>query len=136
MLCIVFPQVAESQTTNNDEINPKIEFLQEPDPQDSLALYLEWKQTSYSSCVLFAKRITGYVGTVGAARNWSKNSKIPIVGGVVVLNEGKYGHVAVITAVSEDSFTVVEVNYIPNKKSTRTINNADKAILGFWQPNL
>lgn len=89
--------------------------------------------TSYCSCVLFAKSLTGYSKLVGNARNWPRNTKVPIVGGVVVTNESRAGHVAVITAVHSDSIEVVEANYSRCRKSSRTISLNSSVILGYWR---
>ncbi len=93
-------------------------------------LYKDWvkeqelkkkRGSSYCSCVLYAKSLTGYSQSVGAARNWPKNSPVPVVGGVVVTNESRIGHVGVILSIDGDSITITEANYYRCKKSTRTI---------------
>jgi surface antigen len=89
--------------------------------------------TSYCSCVLFAKSLTGYSKLVGNAINWPKNSKVPMVGGVVVTNESRAGHVAVITAVRDGEFDIVEANYSRCRKGVRTLKINNPVILGYWQ---
>jgi len=86
----------------------------------------------FCSCVLFAKSLTGYSKLVGNARNWTKNSKVPVVGGVVITNESRAGHVAVITAIRDGEFDVVEANYSRCRKGVRTIKLTNPAILGYW----
>lgn len=88
---------------------------------------------NFCSCVLFAKAMTGYNIPVGNARNWPKNSKVPVVGGVVITNESKAGHVAVITKVNPDSIEVVEANYVRCRKGTRQISLNSPVILGYWR---
>ncbi len=135
---MVFPnKVVSQQIVSYEEqqiVQPTAVYEQaDTDKVKSAILTAKAKQTDYSSCVTFAKRLTGYLATIGAARNWPTNAEIPLVGGVVVLNEGKYGHVGVITAVNADSFTIVEANYIPNQKSSRTLNINNLDIKGFWK---
>ncbi len=91
------------------------------------------RQVGYCSCVIYARSITGYNNSVGNARNWPKNSKVPVVGGVVVTNESRVGHVAVITAVYPDKIEVQEANYSRCRKTTRTISLNSPVIKGFWQ---
>jgi surface antigen len=139
VLCTVFPNKSISQQSSNAIIQPEpIQFL-EPDLAGSDKLYQQWlaqkqaaKAPAFCSCVSFAKQLTGYMDSVGAARNWPLNAKIPTVGGVVVLNESKAGHVAVIEAVAGSTLTVAESNYIPCQKSQRTIEINDSQIIGYW----
>ena len=87
------------------------------------------------SCVSYSKFRTGYSESVGNARNWPKNSQVPTVGGVVVTNESRPGHVGYIIAVREGSFDIIEANYSRCKVTTRTISINNPLILGFWTPN-
>ncbi len=84
------------------------------------------------SCVYFAKAITGYNKTVGAARNWPINTKIPLVGEVVVTKESYTGHVIVITAVRPGEIDIVEGNYLHCKATQRTLPLTDPLIKGYW----
>ena len=139
-LAMVFPTTVNSQTiTSYDEAkitNPS-RVYSTPSPETVQEALATTRANSaipqFCSCVTFVKGLTGLQETVGAARNWPINSKIPTVGGVVVLNESKFGHVAYITAVSQNSFTVVEDNYVPCAKSTRTLLLTDPGILGYWK---
>lgn len=85
------------------------------------------------SCVSYAKSLTGFSQSVGAARNWPRNVSEAVVGGVVVTNEGPYGHVAVITRVWVNTFEVTEANYVAGKVTTREINKNNQAIIGYWR---
>lgn len=85
------------------------------------------------SCVLVAKAFTGVTQSIGNARNWPRNSSVPVVGGVVITNESRAGHVAFITSVSNDEFSVKEGNYEHCKLSTRTIAINSPFILGYWK---
>ena len=87
---------------------------------------------NFCSCVVFARYLTAFNQSVGAARNWPKNTPYPSVGGVVITNESYAGHVAVITKINADSIEVVEANYIPCSKSTRTILLNSPIIMGYW----
>ncbi len=142
MFYAVFPNKALSQTITSYEeqaiTNPSADYST-PDYK----VVAEWiaqnnansVKLGFCSCVTFVKRLTGYDQVVGAAKNWPTNSEQPQVGGVVVLNESKVGHVAYITAVGQDSFTVAEANYISCEKSNRVISLNDPAIMGFWTNN-
>ncbi len=79
----------------------------------------------------------------GNAKLWLKNAqgfgiqtgKVPVPGAVVVTNESKYGHVAFIESVSENSFVVSEMNYEKfGKINKRTISKTSKAIKGYIYP--
>jgi hypothetical protein len=86
------------------------------------------------SCVLFVKSKTGFSRSIGYARNWPKNTTAPQVGGVVITNESRAGHVAYITGLNSESIEVIEANYVKCKVSTRTIPLNSKIIMGFWNP--
>jgi surface antigen len=98
-------------------------------------------------CVAYCKAKTGYSGKVSSAKNWPINSRKPVIGGVVVLNIGYFGHVAYIESVNEKKkiFTVSQFNFgkliCPEcgvtenyKKVTRnTYSLGDKRIIGYWK---
>lgn len=90
------------------------------------------KTKSYCSCVLYARSLTGYGSSVGNARNWPKNVAYPVVGGVVITNESRAGHVGVITWVNGDTFGIAEANYSRCQKGTRSLNINNPVILGYW----
>ncbi len=138
----MFPNKAISQTiTTYDEAATTNPSVVRSTP--NYKIVAEWvaadkaKQTTsgFCSCVNFAKRLTGYASVVGAAKNWPTNIDRATVGGVVVLKESVSGHVAYITSVSDNSFTVAEANYISCKKSNRVISLTDPEIIGFWANN-
>lgn len=59
-------------------------------------------------------------------------SKTPTVGSIMVSSESWWGHVALVTSVNSDSFTVSEMNYKGwAKKSSRTIAKGSRVIKGF-----
>jgi surface antigen len=130
------PAIAESPSKLNED------YVMRENPEVTEQLYEEWlnqqtkrpKQPSgrNCSCVLFAKARTTFSQSIGAARNWTRNSFQPVVGGVVITNESSAGHVAIITAVREDSFDVIEANYVRCQVTTRTIPKDYKLIIGYW----
>ncbi len=84
-------------------------------------------------CVPFVQA-HGYADLHGNAYQWKKyiNTPEPTIGGVVVLKGGRYGHVALITAVKPDSIQVVEQNYFgPHIVDHREIAINDRAVVGF-----
>lgn len=80
----------------------------------------------------------------GNAKNWLDNaraygavvSRTPAVGAIVVTTDNKrYGHVAYVESVSENGFTVSEMNYQKfGKVNTRFIPNGSGIIRGFIHP--
>lgn len=87
------------------------------------------------SCVSFAKAITGHPGEVwGNAWQIEANAAIPWPGYLVLLNEGRYGHVSVIQKIEGNLLYVVEANYYPGTVSRRVIPIDYPAIRGFRIP--
>lgn len=127
-LLLAFPSKAISSTTEKS-----VEFL-EPDLQVAEILYQDWKTKQYCSCVLYAKALTGYSRPVGWAKNWPINTGLPVIGGVIVTNDGLAGHVAVITAITGETLALKEANWLSCQKSTRQLNMTDSSIMGFWRP--
>jgi hypothetical protein len=87
-------------------------------------------------CVSFV-RAHGYEQYSGNAFSWWKytDTDKPKVGGVVVLNESRAGHLALITDVASDSFEVVEQNYKGLYQiSSRSIDFGYNKIVGFIKP--
>jgi hypothetical protein len=87
------------------------------------------------SCVEYSRIKTGWqTPPMGIARNHPRNIGYPAVGAIVITNESRAGHVAVITAIYDTYFEVIESNFIRCQISTRRIENDSKSILGFyWQ---
>ncbi len=76
----------------------------------------------------------------GNARDWlvnakaygAKEGKVPIVGAIMVSNESKYGHVALVQEVKGDQFEVAEMNYKgKGVVDYRWISMADSHVKGF-----
>ena len=93
----------------------------------------------YGYCTWYVaqKRTIPWGGNAGtwlyhAKASGYATSKTPTVGSIMVSSESWWGHVALVTGVSADSFTVSEMNYKGwAKKSTRTISKSNRAIKGF-----
>ena len=84
-------------------------------------------------CVDFVQA-HGYSNLRGNAYLWAKyvNTAVPVAGGVVVLRGGRYGHVALVTAVKSDSVQIVEQNYFGLYiVDHREVALNDKSIVGF-----
>ena len=92
--------------------------------------------TSDGQCVSFVQ-VHGYSGLKGNAKDWVRyiNTSMPQVGGVVVFvghGYGFYGHIALITAVKENSIQVVEQNFYGRRiVDHREVSLNDSAIAGF-----
>jgi surface antigen/LysM repeat protein len=94
----------------------------------------------YGYCTWYVSQ-KRYVPWSGNAGTWLYHAKAagyatgraPKVGAIVVTTENRYyGHVALVTGVSGDSFTVSEMNYAGfAKKSSRSISTSSRAIKGF-----
>jgi len=91
--------------------------------------------TGNGQCVDFVQA-HGFARMSGNANTWKRyiNTPVPVAGGVVVLKGGRYGHVALITAVLPGSIQVVEQNYYgPYIIDHREISLSDRLIVGFIQ---
>ena len=76
----------------------------------------------------------GYPNLHGNAYLWAKysNTPTPVVGGVVVFRGGRFGHVAIVTAVEANSIQIVEQNYYGLYViDHRQVSLDDKSIRGF-----
>jgi LysM repeat protein len=86
-------------------------------------------------CVDFVQA-HGFPKLSGNANTWKRyiNTPVPVAGGVVVFRGGRFGHVALITAVKTNSIQVVEQNYYsPYVIDHREISLTDRSIVGFIQ---
>lgn len=86
-------------------------------------------------CVDFVQA-HGFSKMSGNANTWKRyiNTPVPVVGGVIVLRGGRYGHVALVTAVKPNSIQIVEQNYYGLYIiDHREISLSDKSIVGFIQ---
>ncbi len=64
-------------------------------------------------CVQYAEYVTG-IYRRGNANVWTKyiNSTEPVIGSIVVLNEGSIGHLAAVKDIKGDSILITEQNYL------------------------
>ncbi len=93
----------------------------------------------YGYCTWYVaqKRNVPWGGNAGTWLYHAKSAgyatgKSPTVGSIMVSSESWWGHVALVTSVSADSFTVSEMNYKGwAKKSTRVIAKNNRVIKGF-----
>ncbi len=86
-------------------------------------------------CVAFVQA-HGFANLHGNASQWARyiNTTTPVAGGVVVLRGGRFGHIALITAVKPSSIQIVEQNYYgPYVIDHREISLTDRAIVGLIQ---
>lgn len=86
------------------------------------------------SCVSFVKSQTGYSQSVGNAKNWPVNSKVPVPNSVIVTYESSAGHVAIVSH-SDDQYVYIkaEANYSRCKVTgLRKLPLNSKVIKGFW----
>lgn len=87
-------------------------------------------------CVTYVKYILSKVGITeysGNAIKWAAfiNTDIPIVGDVIVMNIGKYGHVGIVKEIKETTIIVRSQNIIPGLVSDDEFDISDKRILGY-----
>ena len=118
-----------------------------PDPEASQKLYLEWQLTQKANklvgkyggqCVTFARNYTKATPeiVVGMAKKVSTNTTTPEIGAIVKTNESKFGHLAVVIAITDETETVVESNYHWNEViSIRQISLTDPRIVGYLTIN-
>ena len=84
------------------------------------------------SCVEYAKSVLEKEGEIwGNAGDILPNSNEPSIGSIVLLNEGKNGHIGVITYQNDTEFTITEANYKPCEITTRTLPRDYKPIRGY-----
>ena len=82
------------------------------------------------SCIAYLTSL-GIKLPLGDAIDITPNST-PHVGGIALFTYGKLGHVALITAISTSTFTIIEANYHRCTSDTRIINWNDKHLQGFY----
>lgn len=151
---LLFPYQATAQITPTEEpvVAPIVVVADEPLVANAAVaeqLYQDWlteqkkpkavkkvtAKAAVCSCVLYAKALTGYTKSIGVARRWTKNSPVPVVGGVVITNESPAGHVAFVAALDGDIMTLDEANYTRCKVTAgRKLNVNNPIVLGFWTP--
>lgn len=106
----------------------KMLALQNNSNQEKVKLY-----PNNGQCIPFARAISG-LPVSGTARNVTTNSNTPSVGAVVITSESVSGHAAVVTAINENSFEVIERNFDRGWVTKRTIPKLARFIKGFVTP--
>jgi len=124
---------------SNELIVPDGQF---PGPKPSIKSYPKgsggsgiYVSVGDGQCVAFVQA-HGFANMHGNAYQWAKyiNTQAPLAGNAVVLKGGRWGHIALITAVKESSIQVVEQNFYGLYViDHREISLADRAIVGFIQ---
>ena len=96
-------------------------------------LNLEPTDFDPTSCISFAKSVLGYPQWIkwGNAKEIVPNSDEPSIGTVVILDEGKFGHVAVVIDFTRDEITIIEANWIPGIITERTLKRDNPLIRGY-----
>lgn len=120
--------------------HPNLTREQMSDPLFSLQFVIDeikkgnqWKWVG-CSCVQFARALGVKIPPKTDAKDLKPNAT-PQIGGLVLLKYGKLDHVATITSLGSQDFSVREANYqSPCQITKRTITYQDKAIRGFWSP--
>jgi hypothetical protein len=87
-------------------------------------------------CVVFVRQFTGVARSqvAGMAKFVKTNSSAPQIGSIVKTKESRYGHVAVVVAITEEQILVVESNYSWNQRiSMRWISKQSSKIVGYLQ---
>ena len=149
-LCVGIPNKVVSQTIQGyDEAkitNPSAVYSQ-PDPNEVARAYQSWLLQQKAkklvgkyggACVTFARNFTeSSTDTVsGMAKNVATNTTTPEIGAIVKTNESRFGHLAVVIGLTDDTATVVEANYHWNGViGIREIPLDDPKIVGYLTIN-
>ncbi len=101
--------------------NPSAVYSQ-PDPNEVSRAYESWILTQKATklkgkyggaCVTFARNFTKATPDIvgGMAKNVATNTTTPEIGAIVKTSESRWGHLAVIIAINDQTLTVVDSNY-------------------------
>ena len=88
--------------------------------------------TLASNCIKWARWYLNREEEVWGYPREIQVTQEPRINGVVVTNEGFFGHVAVIQGIVGDTLYLIEANYIPSQVSTRSINIDNVLIRGYY----
>ena len=84
------------------------------------------------SCISYVQAKTGHVGEIwGYPNKLEPNSSIPWPGSLVLLNEGEFGHIALILSIEGSNLLIIEANYIECRVSTRVLSINAPQIRGY-----
>jgi hypothetical protein len=81
------------------------------------------------NCYQFVKI---FVGNLPRMKEIMSNSRVPRVGGLIILDYNGLKHIAYLVKVSKDGIHVKEANFTPCLAAERLIDFTDKAIVGFY----
>ena len=70
----------------------------------------------------------------GIAELIEPNSVIPWPGYIVLLNEGEYGHLAVILGIEGSNLRIIEANYVECRVTQRILDVSSPLIRGYFNP--
>lgn len=86
-------------------------------------------------CVFYVQRLYPGIHTRnGWARTFPINSRVPQIGGVVVLEEGPWGHVALVSDILQGKIVLSEANYVYHRITNgRTVPLNSSDIKGYYQ---
>lgn len=93
------------------------------------------EDTVNCSCVTFARKNSPHQPPVIGFRpslDIQPNQTEPKVGGWVLTNEGQYGHVAIVTSITETEIYVIEKNKVPCEVTSRVISIDNPIIRGYY----
>ena len=84
------------------------------------------------NCVLYAKCRTERLNeSWGIAKNITPSQDKPYLGGVVLTNEGPFGHTGYIVDIKDGKLYIEEANYIPGQVSIRSLDIDSPVIRGY-----
>ena len=85
------------------------------------------------NCVAWSKWYLGRENeTCGYPKDMTGLNQEPLIGGIVVTNEGELGHDAVIYNQTGSILFLIEANFIPCEVSTRSFDIDSNVILGYY----
>lgn len=122
----------------NRKFHPEITDEQAFDPEFALNFAAEAisqkKESEWSvcNCVSFVKAMGVKIPRIIDAGNLDSNSKVPIKGGVIILDYHGIHHLAYIDSVESDGIHIKEANFIHCSLGKRVIDLSDEHIVGFF----
>lgn len=93
---------------------------------------LDTETNTLCNCYLYSELYTGI--NLPQMATIQPNTSDPLVGSIAIMQYGDIKHVAVVTEVTESSFSVTEANYKHCEKTERTLAYNYKRLVGFFTP--
>lgn len=137
------PVVRKNRTVKKFFVKPKSTLKNYPSSAKQGSFRVSTVNNTYSwgHCTYYVKQKLSWLPNgLGNANEWLGNarraglkiSSKPIVGSVMVTNEGSIGHVIVVEKIDGNNIYVSEMNYVGwNKVSKRVLDFDDNRILGY-----